>query len=362
MENRYDIFISYSRKDTAIADQICKALDYQGVSYFIDRQGIGGGQEFPAILADAIIGCRIMLYLASENSYSSKFTNNEINFAFNEKPKGSILPYIIDGSHLPATQRFIFASVNIRTLKDHPIDTILIQDLCQLLGRPYKAPIQAEEEVKRKEEPVRIKHRMSSLWQTLVRYKHICLACLVALVLVIVGLQYVGDDLDNIEMIIRENNMTPEQIKNKAESYYSSKNYVEAAKWYRKAAERDVARAQFNLGVLYEEGKGVKLDYVEAVKWYRKAAEQGDVRAQNNLGNMYRNGYGVKLDNDEAVKWYRKAAEKGHVSAQYNLGAMYENGEGVGQDKAEAVMWYRKAAEQGDVDAKTALTRLGYSE
>jgi len=143
MDSKYDVFISYSRKDTAVADRICAALDHQGISYFIDRQGIGGGQEFPEVLAEAIVGCRIMLYLASRNSYDSKFTNNEITFAFNEKPKGSILPYIIDGSRLPVAQRFVFASVNIRTLKEHPIDTVLMQDLCRLLGRTFISTAQS---------------------------------------------------------------------------------------------------------------------------------------------------------------------------------------------------------------------------
>ena len=52
-----------------IANRICDALDSQGISYFIDRQGIGGGLEFPEVLADAIVNCRIMLYIASINSY-----------------------------------------------------------------------------------------------------------------------------------------------------------------------------------------------------------------------------------------------------------------------------------------------------
>lgn len=138
METKYDVFISYSRKDTEIANKICEALKQQGISFFIDRKGIKGGQEVPELLADAIVNCRIMLYLASINSYNSKYTNNEITFAFNEKPKGSIIPYIIDDSNLPNTQRFIFASINIRTIKEHPIETILMQDMCQLLNREYK--------------------------------------------------------------------------------------------------------------------------------------------------------------------------------------------------------------------------------
>lgn len=133
----YDIFISYSRKDTAVAEKICSALDTYGISYFIDRKGISGGMEFPAAIADAILNSKLMLFLGSENSYKSKFTNSEVTFAFNEKPIGSIVPYIIDGSKLPVSLKFTFSNINIRTLEEHPIDTILIQDLCQILGRPF---------------------------------------------------------------------------------------------------------------------------------------------------------------------------------------------------------------------------------
>ena len=58
-------------------------------------------------------------------------------------------------------------------------------------------------------------------------------------------------------------------------------------KWYRKSAEQGIADAQFNLGVMYDEGRGVTQDYNEAVKWYRKSAEQGLRDAQFNLGLMY---------------------------------------------------------------------------
>ena len=83
-------------------------------------------------------------------------------------------------------------------------------------------------------------------------------------------------------------------------------------------------------------------NYTQAVKWYRKAAEQGDAYAQNNLGVCYKNGQGVTQDYYEAVKWYRKAAEQGHARAQFNLGVCYKNGQGVTQDYYEAVKWYRK--------------------
>ena len=134
-QEKYDIFISYSRKDTAIADQICAALDSVGITYFIDRQGIGGGFEFPAVLAENIVNSKLFLLLASKNSYESKFTMSEIVFAFNKKPKNAIMPYIIDNSSLPISLEFVFAGINWRNMTDHPIDPTLVDDLLRMLGR-----------------------------------------------------------------------------------------------------------------------------------------------------------------------------------------------------------------------------------
>ena len=131
----YEVFISYSRKDSDVAKRICNAFDSAGISYFIDKQGIGGGFEFPVVLAEAIIECKVVLFLASKNSYDSKFTNAELTFAFNEKPKNSVLPYIIDGSTMPPALRFVFSSINWRTIESHPIEPTLVDDILKLLGR-----------------------------------------------------------------------------------------------------------------------------------------------------------------------------------------------------------------------------------
>lgn len=132
----YDVFISYSRKDIEIADRICAAFDRAGVTYFIDRQGIGGGLEFPDAIANAIVNCHIVLFLASANSYVSKFTNSEITFAFNKKEKNSIIPYRIDNSDMPIGLQFVFSSINWRSLEEHPIEPVLVNDVLKMLGRP----------------------------------------------------------------------------------------------------------------------------------------------------------------------------------------------------------------------------------
>ena len=92
-------------------------------------------------------------------------------------------------------------------------------------------------------------------------------------------------------------------------------------------------------------------DFATALKEWLPLAEQGRAVAQYNLGLMYDNGYGVPQDYAEAAKWYRLAAEQGIASAQNNLGVMYEYGEGVLQDNVRSHMWYNIAAANGAEDA-----------
>jgi TPR repeat protein len=151
-------------------------------------------------------------------------------------------------------------------------------------------------------------------------------------------------------------------VPNKQEEYRISegitRDYAEAMKWVRKAAEQGDKNAQYFLGMMYHKGEGVPLDYTEAAKWYRKAAEQGDAVAQLNLGWSYHNGEGVTRDYAEAVKWYSKAAEQGNAVAQNNLGWMYEEGKGVSRDYVTAYMWYLLATAQGQERAKAALDSI----
>ena len=132
-------------------------------------------------------------------------------------------------------------------------------------------------------------------------------------------------------------------------------NYLEAVKWFRKAAGQNYPQAQYDLGVCYESGNGVPQNYAEAVQWYRKAAEQNFAAAQNNLGKCFYAGQGVATNQAEAVEWFREAAGQNYAQAQCNLGVCYKSGNGVAQNYAEAVNWWRKAAGQNYAQAQYNL-------
>lgn len=114
----------------------------------------------------------------------------------------------------------------------------------------------------------------------------------------------------------------------------------------RKAEAGDL-QAQFQLGLAYDGGRGVLRDFEEARKWYRRAAEGGHAEAQNSVGSM--------LQEDgrfaDAIGWYEKAAAQGHPRATNSLGLLHDLGRGVPQDRRKGFEFYTRAAELGWAEA-----------
>ena len=87
-----------------------------------------------------------------------------------------------------------------------------------------------------------------------------------------------------------------------------------------------------------------KGDFATALRLWTPLAEQGDAKAQYNLGFMFEEGKDVAQDYKTAVKWFTLAAKQGNYQAQYSLGIMYDVGKGVEQDYVKAYMWLNIAA------------------
>jgi TPR repeat protein len=198
---------------------------------------------------------------------------------------------------------------------------------------------------------------------------------------------------------------------------YERGDYAAALRIFRELARQGDAGAQFKLGIMYYDGKGVPQDYVQAYmffnraaaqgyknardnrelagkqiippadcdedcagRWFqyraagalaystrdyatalrinRQLADQGDAAAQHSLGFMYGAGMGVRQDYAEALKWFLMAANQGIAEAQFNLGFMCQAGKGVPQDYVQAHMWFSLAAEQGLEPAKRNRDRI----
>jgi TPR repeat protein len=115
-----------------------------------------------------------------------------------------------------------------------------------------------------------------------------------------------------------------------------------------------VAQTQFRAGLeAYKSG-----DYATALQLWRPLAEAGSAEAQFNLGLIYANGRGVDTNNTAAAGWYERAARQGFVRAQYNLASLLEAGEDISPDPVLAYAWFKLAAAQKHADSKKRRKRV----
>jgi uncharacterized protein len=76
-----------------------------------------------------------------------------------------------------------------------------------------------------------------------------------------------------------------------------------------------------DIGFLYEMGLSVAHDYSQAAMWYQKAAATGYPRAQFHLGSLYFEGRGVAADPQKAHDLVKQAADNGDEKASRWLSA-----------------------------------------
>ncbi|MCF8467344.1 MAG: ABC transporter substrate-binding protein [Sneathiella sp.] len=168
---------------------------------------------------------------------------------------------------------------------------------------------------------------------------------------------------------------------------YEEGRFYEAFNIWQPLAMAGDAKAQFNLSVLYAQGRGIEPDTTRAEYWNNKALKAGYPPALHNhaltllaakenaaaidllhraagqafvpseytLGQIYSYGIGVTEDPAQAFKYVDMAAKAGFAAAQYNLGKFYRDGYGVGADDTMSIDWFEKAALQGHAKAQDKL-------
>lgn len=138
-----------------------------------------------------------------------------------------------------------------------------------------------------------------------------------------------------------------------------------AKRWYELAAAAGDPPAMFHLAWMYEQAgwddfKAMLRDTAEhrraggaaggepsmsvanfltAATWYRKSAERGFAPAMNNLGQLSLSGLIGRRDPVEAFRWHLAAAKLGNYPGSVNVSMAYRSGEGVAADPAEADRW-----------------------
>lgn len=86
------------------------------------------------------------------------------------------------------------------------------------------------------------------------------------------------------------------------------------------------ADAEYALGLMAHEGRGLQRNLRQAFRLVERAAGRGHVEAQNTLGYFHQHGLGTVANAGQALTWYRRSAEAGNPRAQVNMGWLYEQG------------------------------------
>merc|ERR1719198_1455333 len=94
-------------------------------------------------------------------------------------------------------------------------------------------------------------------------------------------------------------------------------------------------------------GYGVARDFAKALEYFKAAAERGNAEAQFNLGAMYIGGMGVRKAHDKALHYFTLSAHQGHTLALYNLGQMHLNGLAAPRSCPIGVQFLKAVAERG---------------
>ena len=133
---KYDVFISYSRKDIEIAKSLCAVLDaykqHYKFEYFFDTSEIRGRDEYLKRISLAISESKTLLFLASQNSYNSEFCAKELLFA--DKRGVHIHQYRIDDADMPLELDMLLGTHQYREMKSTSIELIVREVLADSLG------------------------------------------------------------------------------------------------------------------------------------------------------------------------------------------------------------------------------------
>lgn len=112
--------------------------------------------------------------------------------------------------------------------------------------------------------------------------------------------------------------------------------------------EANNAKACYDLGVAYVNGKGVPTNQKKAFELFQKACDLGSAYGCFGVGSLYSSGTGVAKDLSKAFSLLKKACDMGWAKACYNVGSYYYDGTGVKKDINAAKNYSKKACSMGD--------------
>lgn len=132
-------------------------------------------------------------------------------------------------------------------------------------------------------------------------------------------------------------------------------DYTAAFSYFQKAADRGYSKAQYNVGLCLEHGRGTSRDLSKAILFYHLAAVQGHSLAQYRYARCLLQSPGSVSDPEQqrAVSLLRQAADSGLTEAQAFLGVLFTKEPHLDEQRAVKYLWL--AASNGDSQSRFHL-------
>lgn len=122
---KYDVFISYSSKDKAIANFLCEKIEEQGLKCWIAPRNEMAGISYARQILQAISNSTVVLVCFSQNANVSEHVESEIDNAFNTGKV--IIPFRIDNCEMSAEMKYYLNKKH--WLNGVPIDDKSVNEL-----------------------------------------------------------------------------------------------------------------------------------------------------------------------------------------------------------------------------------------
>lgn len=133
-EMHHQVFISYSRKDLDSVDVIRDILDRNGISYWIDKEGIYSGENYKEVIVDAIETAKAVVFVSSVHSNASINVVRELGYAV--KQRRTIIPIMLDDTPYAKSIRLDISDIHqIELFKnDVPSEKEIVTSIMYVMG------------------------------------------------------------------------------------------------------------------------------------------------------------------------------------------------------------------------------------
>lgn len=132
-------------------------------------------------------------------------------------------------------------------------------------------------------------------------------------------------------------------------------NEKKACQWFEKAARGNIPTAQHLYAICLVKGTGYTVDIPTAITWFKQAADRGHLISWCSAGELYIQGRGVTKDVEQGLALCAQAAQREVPLAMLKLADIYREGSDVPRDAAAARYWYTQAAERHVLQAQYRL-------